>query len=130
MNTPIIKRFYKDPDNRWYIDLPEYIDAGLGDKANLEMVAGADLLLDKLANDKNDVLVRFNDTFFDGYEIELSQSSQHGYDDILEPEDDPGGWYTIKDTNTHLWLCPVTLYVFNGAYPKSIFLQVIKSTSI
>lgn len=130
MSTPITKRFYKDPDQRWYIDLPEYLDAGLGTKANLEMVAGADKLLDQLSDHKNDVEIRFNESPFEGYEIKLDRTSSMDYEDILYPEEDAGGWYTIDGTNTSLWLCPVTLYVFNGAYPENIFIQVIKSTNI
>jgi hypothetical protein len=38
-------RFYKDPDGRWYVDLPEY----QGSKQDLEMVSGADAFLEILA---------------------------------------------------------------------------------
>ena len=37
-------KFKKEEDNKWYIDLTEWT----GDKADLEMVAGADILLDIL----------------------------------------------------------------------------------
>lgn len=124
-STPVTKRFYQEPDGRWYIDLPEYINEGLGDKANLEMVVGADTLLSNLAQGKSEIQVRFNEEAFDSYQIHLTRSSKHGYSEQLDPEDDPGGWYTIKDSSFNLWLCPVTLYVFNGCYPENIFIQVI-----
>ena len=39
-------RFYKE-NKIWYIDLPEFLEKGLGTKSNLMMVAGADTLLDQ-----------------------------------------------------------------------------------
>ena len=44
--------FYKTEDDRWFIDLPEYIEQG-GDHEDLEMVRGADQLLDILSNGSN-----------------------------------------------------------------------------
>ena len=37
-------KFYKDPEHRWYVDLPEWE----GEKDNLEMVLGADSFLEIL----------------------------------------------------------------------------------
>lgn len=125
MSTPITKRFYQDPDGRWYIDLPEFIESGLGTKANLEMVAGADTLLSQLAEGQKEVNIRFNNQEFPEAEIHLIKSSQHGYDLDLEPDEDPGGWYHDKHTKESLWLCPVTLYVFNSVYPDNIYIQKV-----
>lgn len=133
---PVTKRFYKDPDGRWYIDLPEYIDQGLGTKDNLEMVAGADTLLDKLSNDSDQVVLKFDDQPFEGHTIHLIRSAQddESYADI-DPDLDAGGYYHYYDNPLWLnkiinrfcpvWLCPVTLYVFNGAYPKNIYIQKV-----
>lgn len=126
------KRFYKDEDGGWYIDLPEYIEAGIGTKANLEMVAGADKWLDKLSNNTSEVTVTFSGAEFEGYEDVMRKS----YDDI------PLDWYSDDDGNAHedlskgmfyttttghqLWLCPVTLYVFGGNYPSKIYYSVKK----
>ena len=41
-------RFYQDPDTRWYVDLPEFP----GTKAELEMVLGADTMLEFLGIDQ------------------------------------------------------------------------------
>ena len=49
-------RFYKE-DGTWYIDLPAYLEAGLGTKANLMMVAGADTFLEQLSNNGTEVTV-------------------------------------------------------------------------
>jgi hypothetical protein len=132
----ITKRFYQEEDGRWYIDLPEFIESGLGDKANLEMVAGADTLMSKLAQGKSEITLKFQDTKFEGYEIELIRSSDsfYGVDDIDDIELDAGGWYhyydkrkwyELKGDKHILWLCPVTLYLFNNTYPKNIFIQII-----
>ena len=48
----IEKRFYKE-NGIWYIDLPEFIEQGLGTKANLMMVDGADTFLDFLSDNGN-----------------------------------------------------------------------------
>ena len=128
-------RFYQEEDGRWYIDLPEFIESGLGSKANLEMVAGADTLMSKLAQGKSEITLQFQDTKFEGYEIELIRSSDsyYGVDDIEDIELDAGGWYHYYDKKKWyqlrpvqhiLWLCPVTLYLFNNTYPKNIFVQL------
>lgn len=133
---PVTKRFYKDPDGRWYIDLPEYIEQGLGTKDNLEMVSGADTLLDNLSEESDSIMIKFDDQPFDGHTVHLIRSNQ---DDEVYAETDPdldsGGWYHYYSNprwfnrvlnNFHLvWLCPVTLYVFNGAYPKNIYIQKV-----
>lgn len=123
MSSPVKKRFYQEADGRWYIDLPEYIKAGFGTKANLEMIAGADLLLTNLADGRPELFISFNETPFEGYTVHLKRSSDYGYDHILDPDEDPGGWYDVMGENRSLWLCPVTLYVFNGCYPPNIFIQ-------
>jgi hypothetical protein len=78
------QRFNQEENGRWYLDLPEYIESGLGSKANLEMIAGADKLLSKFAQGRSAITLRFQDTEFEGYEIELIRSSDTGYkfDDI------------------------------------------------
>ena len=40
-------RFNKEEDNRWFVDLPEWE----GEKDELEMVLGADMLLDIISKD-------------------------------------------------------------------------------
>ncbi len=66
-----------------------------------------------------------------GYEDHMFQSfdfPQDVYvDDKGEVHDDLslGKWYTT--TSGHqLWLCPVTLYVFEGVYPQKIYYSVKK----
>ena len=55
-------RFYKDPDNRWYVELPEYP----GVKAELEMVAGADTMLEMIAEGNDAVMAHFDLNPYEG----------------------------------------------------------------
>jgi hypothetical protein len=55
----ITKRFYKE-GKIWYIDLPEFLDEGLGTKANLIMVDGSDALLDILSKNGKEVTIEFS----------------------------------------------------------------------
>jgi hypothetical protein len=128
------KRFYQEDDGRWYIDLPEYIQSGLGTKANLEMVAGADVLMSELAQGKSEITLKFTDTEFDGYHVQLIRTSDYGYtpEDIDDTEFGTGGWYhyydkrkwyQLKPNVNSLWLCPVTLFLFNNSFPENIFIE-------
>ncbi|WP_395810102.1 DUF6717 family protein [Daejeonella sp.] len=132
----IKKRFYQEEDGRWYIDLPEYNESGVGTKSNLEMVAGADTFLSRLAEGKTTITLKFEDEPFEGHTINIIRSSDDGYTPELtdDMELDSGGWYhyydkkkwyQLKPTCHTLWLCSVTLYLFNYTYPKNIFIQII-----
>lgn len=125
----MVKTFYQEEDGRWYIDLPDYIESGLGSKANLEMVAGADTFLSALAQGDTRITIKFDDKEFDTHTVHLVRSSNQGYIPELmdDPELDAGAWYTVKNNDHNLWLCPVTLYLFNNTYPENIFIQRIKS---
>ena len=123
----MVKNFYQEEDGRWYIDLPEYIESGVGTKSNLEMVAGADTFLSTLAQGETSITLKFTDEEFVNHDVELIRSSNHGYTSKLidDVELDAGAWYTVKDNNHDLWLCPVVLYLFNNTYPENIFIQII-----
>lgn len=127
--TDVTKRFYKE-NGIWYIDLPEFLEAGFGTKANLMMVSGADTLLDKLSGNTNNVTVRFSDERFEGYQDKLYKIRK-GFDaeylkSVGHAEVDGGAYYYAENNKHELWLCPVTLYVFSdGFYPQEIYIQVI-----
>jgi hypothetical protein len=55
-------KFYKEEDGKWFVDLPEWE----GDKDDLEMVMGADILLEILSNNSDYCYVTFSDEPFDG----------------------------------------------------------------
>lgn len=130
----VTKKFYKE-DGRWYIDLPEFLEAGLGDKNNLLMVDGADTLLDILAGNKpnestdgTEVNVTFGNEPFDGHTHTLTKKSigknQALLDYLGHAPVGYGAYYDVKELDGHqLWLCPVTEYVFDGGYPDTIYLK-------
>lgn len=127
-------RFYMEADGRWYIDLPEYIESGAGNKENLEMLAGADDLLSELAQGETSIYLRLSDDPFEGYQMHIKRNSEYVNElEIMEAlETDPGGfyhvvekrkWYQFKKELKYVWLCPATLYLFNGEYPKDIYIS-------
>ena len=132
----MIKRFYKE-NNIWYIDLPEFLEAGLGTKANLMMVLGADKLLDILSNNGDNITVEFDDKPMLGHNAQLQLinmgKDQKLLDAIGHAPVDYGAYYTAFSTGglgyefkiSSVWLCPVTEYVFVGLYPKSIYIKLI-----
>jgi hypothetical protein len=113
-------RFYRDSEG-WFIDLPEYIEQGLGTKANLAMVSGADTLLDILSNGQAEVFVRMDREPFGGAE-ELVKTSQG-----MNETDEFGAYYRAVERRHDLWLCPVTLYVFDGLYPDKIYISATQT---
>jgi hypothetical protein len=118
-------RFYKDPDGRWYADLPEYVE-NIGKKEDCEMVAGADRWLDILSPSGEITL----DVSTESGEHKLTLAHL-GYDAQGEVEATEFGGATYRpgiiNDEDHswrtLWLCPVTLFVF-GNYPPAIYYTV------
>lgn len=108
------RRFYKE-ENKWYIDLPEWIEQGLP-KDDLEMVLGADTLLDGLSNNGDEVTLTFSDSLFNEFKMELSKVE----------EDEYGSTYIVTTFYEPMtvWLCPVTRYVFNDVYPEKIYISL------
>ncbi len=126
--------FYKE-ERFWYADLPEYLEKGLGKKANLLMVDGSDQFLDMLSNNGNRVTVKLSTLPFIEHSIELNKLRIGMDKDVLEKVGhapvDYGAYYNVSLYNNKpfahtLWLCPVTEYVFEGSYPENIFIQYIR----
>jgi hypothetical protein len=138
----MIHSFYKE-DGTWYIDLPEYIESGIGNKADLMLIAGADTFLDRLsgydnvhrAPNRTVVKLRIESNSFEGYDarlvfVELNKD-QETLDAYGHPPVDYGATYIAdelfgKHGKHQLWLCPVTEYIFNGIYPTFIFIKILK----
>jgi hypothetical protein len=105
-------------DDEWFIDLPEYIEQG-GNPGDLQMVDGADTMLDVMANGNESVSLTLDTKPFEGAD-EL----------VLTEKCDPfigGGYYLIKtyrgqEMNRSMWLCQVTEFVF-GDLPARIFVR-------
>ena len=123
------KRFYKE-NGLWYIDLPEFLEAGLGQRNNLLMVDGADKLLDILSGNTNEVYVEFGNEEMEGYTHTLTKFliglNRKLLEDIGHAPVDYGAYYMVEELSPmRIWLCPVTMYVFNGIYPEKIFLKTV-----
>ena len=108
-------KFYKEETGRWYVDLPEFLAAG-GEKADLEMVFGADTWLDILSNQGKAV------------EIEISSDEELDNHLILTNIDESGACYKAETFEgvryDHVvWLCPVTIFVF-GKFPEKIYYKI------
>jgi hypothetical protein len=106
-------KFYKEVDNSWYIDLPDWE----GSKADLLMVSGADTMLDMIAEGDIEVRLSVSETYFKNSDEIIFERMA---DDIGD-----GAYYTLKkyrgiEFNHELWLCDVTLSVL-GKFPERIF---------
>ena len=101
--------FIKDELSRWYVDLPEWE----GDYEELEMVQGADTMLDIIAQGSDEVVVYLT-TFYMPHKMRL---------DFIK-EEAGGGLYQLVSPyhNFEVWLCHVTKFVF-GSLPDQIFIN-------
>lgn len=95
-------------ENRWYVVLPEW----KGSKDELEMVCGADTMLDILAQGNSIVYMTISEKEYEGYKFCLEYK-----EDMAE-----GGLYSLvsKEYNFEVWLCHVTKFVF-GYLPKKLY---------
>lgn len=115
--TAQILTFNREKSGRWYIYLPNWS----GPKAALEMVAGADTLLDSLCTEGDKVILYVDTERFSDAEGSLAYEAPHMYGDgafyLTEPSE-------LTKTSERVWLCGVTEFVF-GAMPPEIFYKVI-----
>jgi hypothetical protein len=107
-------KFYKEKSGRWYADLPEWE----GSKDDLEMVSGADALLDILAQGDEVIYAQMGDEKFPG----ANQLILLG----LETGGAGGAWYLVPSVgdisfDLKIWLCDVTKFVF-GTFPEIIWI--------
>ena len=108
-------RFYKTDEQKWYVDLPEWTKSTV----DLEMVEGADTMLDKVSENNTECYLEMSDEPFDGSEVirlvnDLSKSVGGG-DYIMER-------YKGEFVNHQMWLCAVVETVF-GEIPRIIFIK-------
>jgi len=110
-------RFYKN-ETGWFVDLPEYIEKG-GTIDNLEMVEGADTMLDIMGEGKREVILSIATTNFENSDpLVLKEKA-----DQLKG----GAYYFMKafegkEINLTMWLCGVIEFVFGGI-PANIFVR-------
>lgn len=118
----------------WYADLPEFLELGLGIKANLMMVDGADTFLDLLSQNGYQITLKLSRQAYEGYTGRIKKTRIGMNLDLLEDIGhapvEYGAYYEAVELNRNpyqhqLWLCPVTEYVF-GEYPEEIFFSITK----
>lgn len=103
--------FYKD-ETGWYIDFPEFLQQGLGTKADLEMVAGADEMLDLLSNHADRIELTFSE----------ENIPQHRFHLKMIHNNEVGATYSTNVPEVpEVWLCNVTKVIFGGYHPQEIF---------
>lgn len=104
-------KFYKDEVHNWYIDLPSYP----GPKADLQMVMGADTMLDLLSQGNGYVYLYISDLTFIGSTIlEFKE---------LTPDLGQGANYKLISEHfdeMNVWLCDVVKFIF-GNFPEKIY---------
>jgi len=111
---------FEKQNNRWYIVLPHWP----GTHDNLQMVGGADKLLEYYSQGKDHVSLDVSTKSEDNETCDLSLFSFDNVDDgdgmtYILPSNHPSGLDSI-------WLCPVTCFVF-GQFPQFINLSNIHS---
>jgi hypothetical protein len=109
-------KFYKTGENRWYIDLPEW----KGLQSDLEMVEGADKMLDELSNNGTKITLDVSDNYSDKSNWEECVILEL----VEEYSPSLGGGAEYVWGNKIIWLCDVTKFVF-GEFPKYIVFGVV-----
>lgn len=110
-------KFYKEIDGSWFVDLPEWE----GSKADLQMVAGADTMLDMIAEGEKEVRLNLSEKHFNNSDVLEFKSMAEDLGN--------GAYYKFEkykgiEINHDVWLCDVTLEVF-GHFPKQIFISAV-----
>jgi hypothetical protein len=107
-------KFYKTEENRWYIDLPEW----KGSQADLEMVAGADKMLDILSENGDQIKIEVDDDYTNKNNTHVTLVLDKKHPQIL------GGGADYYWGEEKIWLCDVTKFVF-GYFPKYINFKIV-----
>lgn len=103
--------FNKEENGNWYIVLPEWT----GDKSALQMVMGADTMLDKLCDNKNSVTLLVSE----------EEPTETGFEKITKIMNTPvfgGALYQSK--YFPIWLCQVTEFIYDGRMPDTLYYKV------
>lgn len=109
-------RFYKNAKGEWYADIPEWE----GDIADLQMVEGADELLEWVSRFSDECNLLMADNHLSNAEIlnlvyAREENLGGGGDYLLES-------FRGNHINHKLWLCGVTEFVFSQL-PETIYFK-------
>ena len=126
--------FYKE-GRLWYADIPQYIEQGLGSRANLLMVDGADTFLEIVSAHTGKVTIEVSDNPFKDHDIILKKTeaglNKSLLNNIGHAPVEYGAYYNVMrfkgaEYNHRLWLCPVAEYVFDGIYPDMLYCRKVQ----
>lgn len=111
----MILKFVKESSNKWYIDLPDW----MGKKSALQMVSGADILLDYMAEGRREVTILADTMEFEGAShLDLIKKCWfNGADYKID-------MYKNYQLKLDVWLCNVTKHVL-GDFPETIYFEKI-----
>lgn len=108
-------RFYKTAEGKWYIDLPEWG----GSIDDLQMVEGADTMLDRVSGYTDECYLEMSDEPLEGADriklVEDLTTSVGGGNYIMET-------YKGEQINHAMWLCQIAVEVFY-ALPIAIYVS-------
>jgi hypothetical protein len=113
---------FEKEEGKWYVVLPTWT----GPKEALQMVAGADVMLDILSNNGSSITLELESR------ADLPDDWRYylGFTKNAKEEYGEGAFYTFVDSLSNyrdktIWLCAVVNFVF-GEYPETIYFNVIK----
>jgi hypothetical protein len=100
---------FEKENNKWYVVLPEWE----GPKDDLEMVLGADTMLDILSQGEESINVIISEEKLENPNFILN----------FDKTESGGAWYKLSGSlfNFDVWLCEVTKFVF-GYLPKKLYI--------
>jgi hypothetical protein len=104
-----MKRFdFIKEENRWFVVLPSWE----GSKEDLEMVCGADTLLDIVSKGSETATLQVSENSYNNYRFKLTYK-----EDMAE-----GGTYSLqsKEHTFEVWLCKVLKFVY-GYLPEELY---------
>jgi hypothetical protein len=104
---------FNKEEGKWYIVLPTWE----GTKGELQMVGGADTLLDHLSNNGDTVDITISTD-------NLLLSKEPGFQTLKRILPTPPNGCLYHLGMKPVWLCDVTKFVFNGEFPKRIHFKV------
>lgn len=106
-------KFERDPDGSWYA----VVENWEGPRGALLMVAGADTLLEFLANGKDEITLNVSNDY-EAYEIWNRRQTTY-----VATATDNSGNYHVTPLNRDIWLCGVNVFVW-GFHPQHIYFCV------
>ena len=101
--------FYLE-NSKWYVSMPEW----LGDKEDLEMVCGADTMLDIISQGQASASVVISEEPFEGYTNHLK---------LVDESNGAGDYILMSEFSSfEVWLCSVVKFVY-GKIPNNLYLR-------